>query len=188
MDRAFWSVVGTWRNIVGDSSYDSLLKVAGSPYVRYQLTGKIKNIEDELELLLEDIRYNKPLRTELVLFTDRVRTFGARHLKAMITGDGNTEGSSPYYYVSWENTDNDFTALVKETGNKNVGIDVYSHSLEDYNVTLRLWQLQKGRYNFQITDNGSVIDTKEFDFTQPGTRVKFNLPAGKLISINVNKK
>ncbi|MGD8780458.1 MAG: hypothetical protein PVH88_16015 [Ignavibacteria bacterium] len=188
INENFWSVVGTWRNITCNNKYDEIIKLAGTDYFKYRLTQDESYITAGLRNILNIIRYNTPLRTTLVVHTDRVRTPGANHLKAMLTGDGTREGSSPYYTITWEDTDNDFTAFVKDHGMENLNVDIYSHSENDYGITLRLWQLDKGEYNFIIKDaDGNIFKESQIEYLKSGQRFKLNLPAKKLIELVIKK-
>jgi hypothetical protein len=184
----FWNVIEKWSLFTDNTNYDVLLKKYGNDYTKYKLTDDVSFLERNLENSLEDIRYNTPLRTSLVLHTDRVRTQGANTLKAMLTGDGTPESSSPYYAVTWENADRDFTALVGNYDKSSLYVQLFSHSEEEYQLTARLWLLEKGKYNFIVSNSkGDVISKQEINFNKAGKRVNFGLLPDELINISVEK-
>ena len=185
-NNEFWNVIEKWRFLTNNNSYDSLLKEYGNDYSKYKLTGNIEFLENNLERTLEEIRYNTPLRTSLVVHTDRVRTPGANTLKAMLTGDGTNEASSPYYAITWENTNRDFTALVDNFDSKTLSVKIFSHSKADYNIGARLWLLDKGEYKLTLTNSKSkIILNNKITITKAGDRINFTLPAEELVNLKV---
>ena len=112
----FWSVVEQWRFLSGDSRWDDLIMRHGTPYSRYRISGDENHLLEGLDHLLENVRYNTPLKTTEPIHTDRVYAPGYEHLKAMLTGDGIWASISPYYAVSWEKTDEDFTGAGERDG------------------------------------------------------------------------
>lgn len=186
MNYGFWNVIEKWKVFTGNSEYDELLIKYSNDYTKYKLTSEISYIEQNLEKSLEEIRYNTPLRTSLVLHTDRVRTTGANTLKAMLTGDGTPEASSPYYAVTWENADRDFTALVGDYSANNLSAQLFSHSDYEYELTARFWLLKKGTYKLIISDTeGNVLSEQKLNFQKVGQRVCFMLPSDKLVNFQV---
>ncbi|MDZ7318552.1 MAG: hypothetical protein ONB11_05320 [candidate division KSB1 bacterium] len=183
-DETFWSVVGQWRFISGDTRYDHLIHRYGSPYLRYRLTGDENHLLEGLQVLLESVRYNVPLLTYEVLHTDRVYVRGAHHLKAMLTGDGVPEGMSPYYAVSWEGTDENFTALVTESGKDHLSVQIYSHSNEQDEINMRLWQLAPGTYQLTYRSEQAAHESK-FLMREKGQRIALVLPARSLLEVRI---
>ena len=145
----YWNVVEQYRFATLDSRFDSLSYKYGTPYSRYRLTGDVSFLEKELENFLENVRYNSPLRTTEVLHTDRVYYPGSETIKAMLSGDGTFEGTSPYEYVSWEDTDDYLTALVKDAGPEKLTVQLFSYSPDKLEITMRVWRLKKGKYNIE---------------------------------------
>jgi len=121
-NKGFWNAVEKWRFFTNNKIYDDLILKYGNDYTKFKLTGDESYIIKNLTNALEYIRYNTPLRTTMVVHTDRVRTPGADDLKAMLVGDGTSEGSSPYYSITWEDTDVDFTAFVKDSGSEKIWV------------------------------------------------------------------
>ncbi len=183
--ETFWSVVGQWRFHSGDPRYDDVIHRYGSPYLRYRLTGDEHHLLNGLQALLESVRYNIPLLTSEVLHTDRVYVRGAHHLKAMLTGDGIPESMSPYYAVSWERTDENFTALVTAAGKDHLSVQIYSHSQEEYEIQMRLWQLEPGTYRLKYHSVQGIKES-EFVMKQKGQRIALVLPARSLLEIRID--
>lgn len=183
----FWAVVAQWRFFTGDTRHDDLLRIHGTPYVRYRLTGDAQSLVDELTRVLDDLRVNTPLRTTEVLHTDRVRLPGGAALRAMWTGNGIPEGASPYEAVSWEATDATFTALVTEAGPDRLGVTVFSHAADERPVTLRLWQLAPGRYRLTQHVGTTAPSTTTLAVTKRGQRLVLTLPPQRLLALDLDR-
>lgn len=187
--KSFWEVVSKWRLNSKNKTYDSILLQYGNEYTKFRISKNYKFLVDGLTEALEEVRYNTPLRTTLVLHTDRVRTEGADLLKAMITGDGTPEGSSPYYAVSWENTDNNFTALVTESNKERLTIETFLFDKKETNIIARIWQLKNGEYHLSYKNKkGKVLAKEKINITKVGQRIKLSLVPGQLLIIDLEKK
>ncbi len=182
----FWNVVEQWRLYTGDQRFDDLILKYGTPYIRYRLAGDESYLVDGLENNLEKIKYNFPLLTREVLHTDRVylrggsANLGTFHLNAMLTGSGLQ--TSPYNAISWENTNPMFTALIKDSGENKLSVDVFNHSKNKTNVTLRLWQFKPGKYNVYSVIDGNKHDESIMNLKKTGDRILLELPGEKLIN------
>ena len=180
---AFWSVVEQWRLVTGDTRYDELMLRYGTPYARFRLTGDERYLLNGLQQLLESVRYNTPMLTSEVLHTDRVYAPGADHLKAMLTGDGMPESMSPYYAVSWEGTDDTFTALVTETRSDRLGVQVFSHAEAERTINIRLWQLDPGSYRIKRQAEGKHTEESTVIVKGRGQRISILLPPRRLLTL-----
>ncbi|MEX0612143.1 MAG: hypothetical protein WD229_08475, partial [Pirellulales bacterium] len=183
----FWNVVEQWRFLANDPRWDDLIMRYGTPYGRYRISGEEQHLVDGLNLLLEDVRYNTPLKTTEVLYTDRVRVPGAEVVKAMLTGDGIYANFSPYYATSWQQTDDNFTALVAEANPDQLAVHLFSHGLEDREVIMRVWQLAPGRYRLLCEAVGLAPREEAVAISQPGQRVPVTLPAQRLMRITMQR-
>lgn len=191
--RGFWSVIGQWRLLTGDTRYDDLLLAYGTPYLRYRLTGDEGHLATITGGILNKVRYNWPLVTSEPFVTDRVyitprirRGTSRGELQAMFTGDANGEGASPYLAASWENTSDGFAALITDTGTQQLGVDVFLFDDAETTVTLRLWQLASGTYALRLTDRaGSVVYESNVSVEQRGQRVALPLPARRLVHLHL---
>lgn len=183
----FWSVVEQWRFFTGDSRWDDLILRYGTDYGRFRLSGDESHLVKGLNRLLEGVRYNTPLKTSEAIHTDRVYAPGADHLKAMLTGDGVPESMSPYFSVSWEHTNEDFTALVSETGWDRLKVQLYSHAPDDTQIVMRLWQLAPGKYHLNLEPQGSPTRETTITLRDKGQRVPITLPSQRLLTISLER-
>jgi hypothetical protein len=186
--RSFWSVVVQWRLITGDTRWDELIVRYGPAYGRFRISGEEKHLMDALHDVLDSTRYNVPLLTSEALHTDRVYIPGWEQLKAMLTGDGMPESSSPYFAVTWEKTDDGFTALVREASIDRLQCQIFSHSLQPSHAVMRLWQLAPGTYRLISEGDSQKIDDRPIKVAAPGERILLNLPSRRLLTIRVQKQ
>ncbi len=142
-------------------------------------------LEKELGNFLENVRYNSPLRTTEVLHTDRVYYPGSETIKAMLSGDGTFEGTSPYEYVSWENTDDYLTALVKDAGPEKLTVQLFSYSPDKLEITMWVWRLKKGKYNIEMKYENEKTKTIKTEVHKPGERIKLEIPSKELVTIDL---
>ena len=183
--RWFWSVVQQWRLLSGDRRWDHLIMRHGTAYARYRISGDERHLSEGLEFILSSLRYNTPLLTSEALHTDRVYVPGWEHLKAMLTGDGMLENASPYFAVTWENTDEDFTALVRDSSRELLEVQVFSHSPAPRDVVVRLWQLAPGKYQMRCEAPGLEAKVQAVEIESRGQRIQINLPSQRRLKISV---
>jgi hypothetical protein len=185
-EMSFWSIISEWRLITGDPKYDDLILRFGLPYIKFRLTKDEKYLLDGLESLLNSVRFNFPLLTSEVLHTDRVYVHDAHHLKAMVTGDCVRSNTSPYYVVTWEKTDENFTALVVDAKSDFFSAKIFSFSPQEYEINMRLWQLEPGKYQLSCK-TGRRTDQKYFTMKKRGQRIPISLSGKSLLKVIIKK-
>ena len=184
----FWNTVQSYRKFTEDQSYDSLIVEYGNPYSKYLITKDEKHLLFGLNKLLEDIRYNLPLRTTEVIHTDRVRTRDIITLKGMITGDDAYEADSPFLDVTYANTSSDLTMLVTEKSLQNLQIKFYSHSPVTVYPIVKVWLLEKGTYNLKVMDKSNIIlSNVNIEIEKKGQEIQLEIPSNKEIVLNLTK-
>ncbi len=181
----FWDVVEQWRFVSNDQTYDELILRYGSPYGRYRLSGNEHHLVNGLETLLTDLRYNTPLKTSEALYTDRVYLAEWESLKGMLTGDGMHNNTSPYFAVSWEGTDDDFTALVSNTSEIGFSIQLFSHADKQRKAVMRVWRLEPGQYLLRCESSESPVDDAVVNIRAFGERISLTLPPQRLLKIEL---
>ena len=183
----FWQVVERWRFAMNDDRYDALILEMGTPYAKFRLTGNESELVSGLQRVLNNVRYNHPLLTDQVLHTDRVypdgesADLGTAHLKAMLTGNGIYANASPYEAVTWEDTNPDFTALVRDASKEGLHVELYSFADSRQTLTMRVWQLDRGEYTMHITNPQK--STKSVTVQQTGHRIQIDLEPQTVTSI-----
>ncbi len=103
----------------------------------------------------------------------------------MLSGDGTFEGTSPYVFVSWENTNNYLTALVEDADKEKLSVKVFSYSTNEQQIAMRVWRLNKGKYDIELKyENGKTINELA-EVRKPGERIKITIPSKELMTINM---
>ena len=188
----FWSVVSQWRLYTGDDRFDTLLTTYGPPYLRYRLTGDENHLVKGLQEILDKVRFNTPLLTYEAIHTDRIYVThsgsGSSHLKAMLTGDGVIEDMSPYPAVTWNDTDEMFTALVSDAGPSQLEVQLYSFSKNQDEIEARLWQLDPGSYKMTIRSEEGPIVENELKIKERGQRVRLTLPVQTEVTLSIKSR
>jgi hypothetical protein len=183
--RLFWQVVEQYRFLSGDSRWDDLIMQHGTAYGRYRISQDERHLTDGFDVLLADLRYNTPLKTTEVLYTDRVRVANAEFLKAMLTGDGIQSNLSPYHAVSWQDTDDNFTALVTNASPTKLDIKLFSHGSEERKVQMRVWQLVPGSYRLISEPSGTHHNEPTIVISERGLRIPIILPSRETVRVTL---
>jgi hypothetical protein len=188
----FWGVVAQWRLETGDARFDSFLLAHAPPYLRFRLGGGEPALADGIaRSLLEHLRYNLPMRTTEVLFTDRVHVAqdvdnwdGVDLLVAMLTGNHAPEGISPYYHVAWEGAPEAFTGLVTAAGRHELTAEIFLHQSAAATITARLFRLEPGRHRVTVQAGDRVLlDRRET--IGADARVTFEVPGATRVRVAI---
>ncbi|WP_146452520.1 hypothetical protein [Bythopirellula polymerisocia] len=183
----FWEVIEQWRFTTRNQTFDDLIMLYGSPYGRYRVSGDERHLVEGLNTLLDDVRFNTPLKTNEALFTDRVYVAESEALKGMLTGDGIPSNTSPYFYVSWEHTDGNFTALVVDAREEGIKVELFSHADEQREIVMRVWRVKPGLYVVRHKCLGSSIGEDVVNISSPGERISITLPPQQLLEIELSR-
>jgi hypothetical protein len=191
-----WSVFGKWRVLTGDTRYDDLLKRVGTPYVKFYLMGETKGLEEEFEKTLEKgssphglgaMRYNLPMLTSEVKYTDRIFIRGYHTLYATYTGSFGKPDYCPAQSVTWENAGKHFAALVSKAEKNHVQVRTYNFEKKPNELNMLVWRMPRGRCRLTLTalDGSSAPETREVTITERGDRVALTLPSRKEMLIDL---
>lgn len=181
------------KQLTRNNQYDSLVKLYGQPYNQYSVTHNDTILENGLEKILQTLRYNFPLLTSEVKFTDRVYIPGANLLSGMYMGHFGAGYEYPALIVSWQNTGKDVAILVKGGDEKKVLASLYNFG-EAKTVKMRTWQLQPGLYKVSkdVDLNNDGIADKNLSSTTIEIKERVNdvplyLPSGTLLIVSVEQ-
>ena len=183
---SFWSNVQNWRILTDNKESDNLLKNYGSFYIKYLLTKDESELENGLDQILSTLRYNSPLRTKLVMHTDRVRIPGIDHLTAMICGDATHNGSSPFLAASWSNTNEKCSILIEEISSESMLVSLYNFDESEITIGMKIWKLLSGTYKLKQTDPVKEKETI-IVITNPGQVFDLKLAPESLTKISITK-
>ena len=189
----FWGVVAQWRLETGDARFDPLLRRHGPPYLRYRLTGEVAPLAAGIERsMLAHLRYNTPLRTTEVLFTDRIHVArdvdnwdGTDLVVAMLTGNHVPNGMSPYYHVAWDGAPPTFTALVGAASKTGLTAEIFLHQKEVAAVSARLFRIVPGRYRLTVVAGDRTLVDRPVDIPARDHRLNVELPGNTLVRLNL---
>ncbi|MDO8542215.1 MAG: hypothetical protein Q7S40_17385 [Opitutaceae bacterium] len=192
----FWGVVAQWRLETADTRFDSLLKQHAPPYLRFRLTSDAQSLAAGIEKsMLAHLRYNTPLRTTEVLFTDRIHVArdvdnwsGVDLVVAMLTGNHVPDGMSPYYHVAWERAPQTFTALVRAASERELSADVFLHQRQPAGITVRLFRLMPGDYQLTLSAGAHVLLKRDETIAAPDHRLNFDLPGHTVVRLQLTAK
>lgn len=181
------------KQLTRGNQYDSLVKLYGQPYNKYSVVRNDAVIENGLEKILQTLRYNFPLLTSEVKFTDRVYIPGVNLLSGMFTGHFGAGYEYPALIASWKNTGKDIAVLVKGGDDKTILASLYNFG-NAKTIGMRTWQLRPGLYKVRIgidKNNDDRVDETWSDTTielkERVNDISLQLPAGKLLIASVEQ-
>jgi len=181
------------KQLTRNNQYDSLVQLYGQPYNQYSISYNDTILENGLQKILETLRYNFPLLTSEVKFTDRVYIPGSNILMGMYTGHFGAGYEYPSLITSWKNTGKDVAILVKGGNEQTILASLYNFGNEK-TIGLRTWQLQPGLYKLRSgidRNNDGIADENLVDTTielkERVNDISLNLPAGKLLIVSVEQ-
>lgn len=181
------------RQLTHSSLYDTLVKKYGQYYPRYVLTQNKDEIVQGLEKTLTGLRYNLPLFTSEVKFTDRVYMQNSSLLSGMYTGYSGEGYEYPGLLVSWKNTGKDVAILVHGGDQQNIYASVFNFGVEK-TVNMRTWQLSPGIYRIRtgIDRNGDeridkLLTDETFIVTERVKDIPVKLPSAQLLVISAEQ-
>lgn len=192
----FWGAAAQWRLETGDTRFDALLKQHAPPYLQFRITGDAGALASGIERsMLAHLRYNTPLRTTEVLFTDRIHVeravgnwSGTDLVVAMLTGNHIPDAMSPYYHVAWETAPSTFTALVTDAKDGSLSADIFLHQENSGAITARLFRSAPGRYRLTLRTADRMLLTREENITTADPRITVSVPGATLVTFTLTRE
>lgn len=192
-DNPMAGVFAMAGQISGNSKYNDFIAARGNPYNKYLVDKDMNTIYKGLEATLSSLRYNLPLLTSEVKYTDRVYIPGSDLLFGMYTGHFGAGYEYPSSIVTWKNTGPDMGVFVRQGNNRSATISLYNFG-ESRTVTMQTWLLEPGVYRLSTgSDNNDdgQIDTDKTERTvvlkERVNQVQLQVPAGKLQVITIEQ-
>jgi hypothetical protein len=192
-DRSFPQLLGRAGSLLDTNIFDEFLKKKGRAYIKYLLSGDEDYVIEGCRNILEDIKYNFPLRTSEVKFTDRVYVTDADELFGMYTGGIGDGKEFPSVGVTWTNTGSDIAILVKKSTKHEIKVLLYNFGTEK-TVQMNAWRLQKGDYSLttgicHMESNKIMrrIENRTVAITERGERINLVIPPKVLFEIKVSE-
>ncbi|MBN9381407.1 MAG: hypothetical protein J0H74_11610 [Chitinophagaceae bacterium] len=175
------------RQITSSPLYDSLVATYGEPYSKYLVTATEKDIDSALQQMLTGLRYNFPMLTSEVKFTDRVYVPGGDILTGMYTGHFGAGYEYPALTATWKHTGPDIAIFVRRGSGSGASISLFNFGAPK-TVTLRTWQLKPGRYVVATSaDNTHTTSQDTVDIKERVSDIPLFIPAGKNILVEIRQ-
>lgn len=129
----------------GVPGYNDLIADLSSPYNQFLVKGNTNALLDGFDKILGSLRYNFPLLTSEVKFTDRVYVKGSDLLTGMYTGHFGRGFEFPALVATWKHTGPDVSIFVRGGNDSSATISLYNAGKEK-EIVMTSWQLAPGSY------------------------------------------
>jgi hypothetical protein len=189
----FGNIFAMTAKLTGETRYNDLVRQYASPYNRYQLTGNQDEMMKGFDAILNSLRYNFPLMTSEVKFTDRVYVRGSDLLAGMYTGHFGRGFEFPALVATWKNTGPDISVFVRK-GDKNSALVSLYNAGDQKQVEMNTWMLTPGVYKVSIgldknddTVSEELINEQSVTVNERVGRIKFQLPARAQVVVRVSR-
>ena len=181
------------RLLCADERFDPWLLQYGTPYMKFVLSGEISHLERGLESALGTMRYNLPMMTSEVRFTDRVAVAGDRLLFSMFTGAEGVTHYYPVFAVTWEATEGKVCVCVRRAEEGRLSLWAFNFDEGPRRVAARLWRMPRGskaRFVLSADDDGdgqpeATLASGVLTVRERGQRLPLSLPARRLVLLEV---
>ncbi|MEO7046711.1 MAG: CARDB domain-containing protein [Ferruginibacter sp.] len=181
------------QKITGSNKYDQLIAKYAEPYNRYQITHDSEEITKGFEEILGSLRYNFPMLTSEVKFTDRVYMPGSNLLTDMYTGHFGAGYEYPSLVATWKNTGPDVSVFVNSGDKKSADISLYNFEKEK-TVQMLTWRLEPGLYSVKEgidTNDDGVIDEllsdKKVELHERVNTIDLAINSKKIIVVSIRQ-
>jgi hypothetical protein len=172
------------RKVTASNAYDHLVMQYGQPYSKYEISRNDSDIYKGFEGLLHALRYNLPLLTSEVKFTDRVYVPGSNLLLGMYTGHFGEGFEYPALVATWKNTGPDVSVFVRRGDNRSAAVSLFNAGKKK-TVTMRTWLLEPGLYKVKEGPDGNddgvadkVLREREVVFGERVNALDIVVPSG----------
>jgi len=171
---------------LGLYDHTDMIEAMGSPYTQFLIRQKLESINQGLAYVLSSLRYNLPLFTTEVKFTDRVYVPGHDLLSGMYTGHVGSGFEFPFLHVSWENTGKDVGILVGKCDDEKVTVTLHNF-LDQKTIGMHVWRLKNGLYQVKLRNgkDQTIVSTFTQDIQERGQLIEFDLPEKGTYEITV---
>ena len=198
-------VLGKYRLLTGDPSFDPLLQRDAAPYLRFRLWHDEARLVSALASTAQALRTNFPGYTSEVRYTDRVLRFpamfgrngmypdalegfpspGTGLLYATVTGDPGSPNAAPMNAVRWITRPRDFAALVSDAGADRFTAHVFHFGTSPRKMAADLYLLKPGEYTLEVRAEDEEAVETAFSVTGPRTRVPLTIPPARTCELIV---
>jgi hypothetical protein len=190
-DNPMSDVFAMAGQISNSDKYDAFIARHGNPYNKYLATKDPQAVNQGFEELLNSLRFNFPLLTSEVKYTDRVYVRGSDLLFGMYTGHFGSGYEYPSTIATWKNTGPDMGVFVRQGNATSAKISLYNFGATR-TVTMQTWLLEPGTYKLWM--GADTNDDGEIDADQSArilvlkervNQIQLQVPAGKLQVVKI---
>lgn len=192
-DNPMTEVFAMAGQLSSSNKYDQLIAAHGNPYNKYLISRDIENINKGFEEVLNSLRYNLPLLTTEVKYTDRVYVPGSDLLFGMYTGHFGSGYEYPSTVATWKNTGADMGIFVQGGNTKSASVWLYNFGNER-TVTMQTWLLEPGVYQLKSgtdTNNDGIIDADKIErkivLKERVNQISLQVPSKKLQVVTIEQ-
>lgn len=183
------------KKVTGNKEYDELVRQYGQAYNKYEISNNKSDLLKGFDVLLNSLRYNFPLLTSEVKFTDRVYIPGSNLLLGMYTGHFGGGFEYPALVATWKNTGPDVSIFVRKGDSKSATVSLFN-AADKKQVVMRTWLLEPGHYKVKegldenddgIADSG--IKERKIVLEERVNAIRIDVPSKKnwVVSIEQTK-
>ncbi len=181
------------QKITGSNKYDQLISKYAEPYNQYLITHDRGKIEKGFEEILGSLRYNFPMLTSEVKFTDRVYMPASNLLTDMYTGHFGAGYEYPSLVATWKNTGPDVSVFVHRGDKKLADISLYNFGKEKI-IKMLTWQLEPGIYSVKkgvdTNDDGKIdelLSDEKVELHERVNTIDLAIQSKKIIVVSVRQ-
>jgi hypothetical protein len=145
----------------------------------WQAGGDRRSLEEADRALLQHLDQNLYLYTEAEQFTDRIWIPTLSVQRARLGGVAHYRNHIyPGHAVSWENTGGEVAALVPVARPDALRLVAHNAGPAERQVTVRVWQLENGRYQVSTGDSTRILSLKRY------SPVSLRLPSRQTVTVD----
>lgn len=181
------------RQLTGQKHFDALVIDLASPYNKYSITGKAAEMLEGFTPILSSLRYNFPLLTSEVKFTDRVYVKGSDLLTGMYTGHFGRGFEFPAMVATWKNTGPAVSVFVRSGDATSAIVSLYNRGQEK-TIEMHTWRLAPGTYQFTIGIDRNddlqaeeVLTKKVITISERVGKIEVPVPAQKAVVLRLHQ-
>ncbi len=190
----FGNIFAMTARLSGEKRFDDLIRQYASPYNQYQLTGDQKEMLGGFDQILNSLRYNLPLLTSEVKFTDRVYVRGSDLLTGMYTGHFGRGFEFPALVATWKNTGTEVNVFVRKGDTSSAVVSLYNVGAAK-EIEMNTWMLAPGVYKMTIgTDQNDdtipekILREELVTITERVGLIPVSLPARQEVVIRISQE
>ncbi len=201
-----------YRALTGDHSYDDVLLRIAPAHCRFtilaeqakspaEMEAAMKPLVEKLTADLGEMNTSPELRTTIIDSTDRIYVCGSLVVDAMSTGiatsDKDLRGGEiiwPNYQITWQDTDGELAALVRNATPTGLSVLLYNFAEEPLKARPRVWRLEPGMYELTLVQTDrtgftaeKTVESRTITVEKRGDDIALAIPARVPLRLELKK-